>query len=99
MATPPRKSELNRRPVKWLTIGALVIIVVASFLYWNWIWGLIFWAWAWQMFTTGTAFLVEEIERDVSPVLFWILILMWFLFGAFYLASAVWPEILYPPVS
>ncbi len=76
--------SFDRRPgravggrVRWLTLGALAIVVTAVVFNFQWLWGLLFLYWAVPAFATGVTFLVEPIHRDENPWLYWIIVTMW----------------------
>ena len=66
---------------RWLTIVAIPVLVIATFMSWYWIWGCLFLYWAVPALRSGEAFLVEPIQRLQNPVLFWIITAMWAGFG------------------
>ena len=63
--------------VRWLTLGALAIVVTAVVFNFQWLWGLLFLYWAVPALATGVTFLVEPIYRDQNPWLYWIIVTMW----------------------
>ena len=63
--------------IRWITLGALAIVVAAVVFNFQWLWGLLFLFWAAPSLATGVTFLVEPIRREENPWLFWIITLMW----------------------
>ncbi|MGB0504705.1 MAG: hypothetical protein ACPGGK_00790 [Pikeienuella sp.] len=100
--TPKRKSETQKSRTgqnvwasqKWRTLIVLPVMIVATLLGWYAIWGLLFVYWGYLALTRGEVFLVEAINRDEDPALFWILMALWFGSGAYYIASAFYPNLL-----
>ena len=62
---------------KWKTIVALLIIYAAVILDWYWVWGLLFIMWTIPALYSGQTHLVEPINRDENPVLFWFIVITW----------------------
>ena len=62
---------------KWKTIVALAIVYLAVVLGWSWVWGLLFIMWTIPALYSGQTHLVEVINRDQNPVLFWLIIGTW----------------------
>lgn len=63
--------------IRWLTLAALAIVVVALVFDLNFIWGLLFLFWAGPSLFTGVTFLVEPIHRSENPRLFWTIVTLW----------------------
>ena len=63
--------------VRWLTLGALAIVIAAVIFNYQWIWGLLFLFWSAPSLVTGVTFLVEPIHRDENPWLFWVIVTLW----------------------
>lgn len=67
----------TRDGIKWPTLIALPVLVLATAMNWYWIWGCLFLYWAVPALRGGTAYLVEPIERDRDPLLFWLIVALW----------------------
>ena len=63
--------------MRWLTIVALAIVVVALVFNLEWVWGLFFLFWSGPSLFTGVTFLVEPVYRSENPWLFWIIVTLW----------------------
>ena len=63
--------------IRWLTLVALAIVVLALIFDLNFIWGLLFLFWAGPSLFTGVTFLVEPIHRSENPRLFWTIVSLW----------------------
>lgn len=63
--------------IRWLTLVALAIVVLALIFDLNFIWGLLFLFWAGPSLFTGVTFLVEPIHRSENPLLFWTIVSLW----------------------
>ncbi len=63
--------------IRWLTLVALAIVVLAFIFDLNFIWGLLFLFWAGPSLFTGVTFLVEPIHRSENPWLFWTIVSLW----------------------
>ena len=66
---------------KWLTVVAIPVLLVATYMSWYWIWGCLFLYWALPGLRNGQAYLIEPVDRTRNPVLFWIITAMWAGFG------------------
>jgi len=67
--------------VRLPTIIAIPILLIATYLEWYWVWGVLFVYWAVPAVLSGEVFLVEPIMRSDQPILFWIITAMWLGFG------------------
>ncbi len=65
------------RPVRWKSILALGFVGLGIYLNIHWIWGVIFIIWALTDIKNGTTYFMDDIPRKESPVLYWLVILMW----------------------
>ncbi len=63
--------------IRWFTLAALAIVVVAVLFDYQWIWGLLFLSWSAPSLVTGVVFLVEPVHRAENPRLFWIITILW----------------------
>ena len=70
--------------IKWLTVATLIVLFLATVQEWYWVWGVLFIYWGIGGIRSGAAFLVEDISRAESPILFWLISAMWIGFGVFY---------------
>ena len=72
-----RARSRARGGIRWLTLVALAIVVLALIFDLNFIWGLLFLFWAGPSLFTGVTFLVEPIHRSENPWLFWTIVSLW----------------------
>jgi len=56
---------------------ALILIIISILMEWNWVWGAIFIMWAIPSFYSGKTYLVQEIDKNKDPILFWLILMMW----------------------
>ena len=77
---------------KWPTLVALPVLVVATINNLYSIWGVLFIYWGLRSLFSGDVYLVESIERDKNPILFWIITAMWIGFGILYIFADFYPE-------
>lgn len=68
-------------PVRWKSILALIIIGLGVFFEWKWIWGAFCIIWAVIDLRRRETYLFEDIPRNESPVLYWIVVSLWLIFG------------------
>ena len=78
---------------KWPTVVSLVVLVVATFFDWYWVWGLLYLYWAVQSVGVGEAFLVQTVRRDRNPVLFWSVSAMWLILAVVVIATDLFPGV------
>ncbi len=71
---------------------ALPVLLVATFLQIYWLWGLLFLWWVVPSVMAGRTALVFDVERDSDPVLFWIVVILWGLFGAMMVVASLFPQ-------
>jgi hypothetical protein len=74
---------------KWPTLLAIAALAIATWYGWYWAWGLLFIYWAIGGLLTGDAFVVQSIERESNPILFWLITAMWGGFGVWYVYSDI----------
>lgn len=63
--------------VRWFTLVAIAIVLVAVIFDFQWVFGLLFLFWAAPSILTGETFLVEPVHRAENPWLFWIIVALW----------------------
>ena len=68
-------------PPVWLSALALLGLSVALYFNLSWPWGVLFIYWAIPSILSGQAFLIGPIDRGQSPILFWIVTVLWVLLG------------------
>jgi len=72
--------------MKWKTILALTAIAFSMIMDWYWIWGIIFLYWVIGDIKSGVSFIVEPIYKEVNPILYWIVVLLWSISGIYTLS-------------
>jgi len=80
---------------KWRTILGLIVIYIAMWFNWQWVWGILFLLWVIPDLFTGVTYFMEPIEKKETPVLYWIIILSWILMSLYSLAFLVFPDLAY----
>ena len=75
------------------TVVSLVVLVVATYFDWYWVWGLLYLYWAVQSVGVGEAFLVQTVRRDGNPVLFWSVSAMWFILAVLVIVTDLFPGV------
>ena len=75
-----------------INYAALPALLVATWLGWNWLWGLMFLWWLVPSVLYGEAFLVNEVKREEDPALFWFVVILWALFGCMMVAADLFPD-------
>ena len=82
-ASIPLKDRLGQQ--KWLTLIGLPILIYTTLTGIYSIWGLLFIYWGLMSARHGTVHLLEDIEQEENPVLFWLIELLWFGTGLLYI--------------
>ena len=77
---------------KWLTLIGLPVLLYTTFMGIYSVWGLLFVYWGLTSLRSGEVFLLEPVERDRDPALFWIIAVMWIGFGFMYVLTDFYPE-------
>ncbi|MEP1330700.1 hypothetical protein [Pseudophaeobacter sp.] len=70
---------------------ALPVLLLGAVFGYYWIWGLLFLWWLVPSVMTGQTALVFDIQRDEDPVLFWVVVIIWALFGVMMIAASLFP--------
>lgn len=100
MATPARTNQRNEafaeklKDQKWLTLVGMPILLVTTFNGIYSVWGLLFVFWGIVSIRAGEVFLLETVERNKDPVLYWIISILWIGFGLLYILTDFFPEYL-----
>lgn len=74
------------------TVAALVVLLGATVIGWTWVWGIFFLYWAVSGIVTGYAFVVQTIERDRNPALFWLISITWLVLAGLTIVYDFFPE-------
>ncbi len=64
------------------TVVALAALLIATWMDWQWVWGVFFLYWAVLGIMTGQAFVVRTVDQDESPLLFWLISVTWLVVAA-----------------
>ena len=57
------------------------VLMVATAMGYQSLWGLLFLYWTIPNFVTGHAFLLSDVTRDKDPILFWLIQIAWVVLG------------------
>ncbi len=74
------------------TVVALLVLLAATFVGWYWVWGILFLYWAVLGIVTGNAFVLQTVQRDESPLLFWLISVAWLILAALTILDGFFPE-------
>ena len=64
------------------TVAGLAALLIATWMDWQWVWGVFFLYWAVLGIMTGQAFVVRTVDQDESPLLFWLISVTWLVVAA-----------------
>nr|WP_239057217.1 radical SAM protein [Desulfovibrio sp. JC010] len=88
-----RKPKMNTGSnIKWKSMLALLLIGAALIMDMPWLWGILFLLWVIMDLKNRQTYLLEDISRDSNPVLYWIIVTMWF---GFTLTALSWHPAVY----
>lgn len=76
------------------SILGLVLLYLATFLNWQWAWGILFLFWVIPDLFTGITYFIEPISRKENPFIYWGIIGLWLFTGAYMLIDSLAPKIL-----
>ena len=74
------------------TVVALAALLIATWMDWQWVWGVFFLYWAVLGIMTGQAFVVRTVDQDESPLLFWLISATWLVVAALSIFYDLFPE-------
>lgn len=74
------------------TVVALAVLLVATWMDWQWVWGVFFLYWAVLGIVTRQAFVVRNVDQDESPLLFWLISVTWLVLAALSIFYDLFPE-------
>lgn len=75
------------KQMKWRSIIGLVLVYIAVFFNWYWLWGVLFLYWIIPDFFTGVTYFMEPISRQENPILYWAILLTWLALSLYLLAT------------
>jgi radical SAM superfamily enzyme YgiQ (UPF0313 family) len=84
----PILTSAKNRVVRWKSILALAMIAIGFFFNFYWIWGVLFILWAVNDLRQHHTYLLDDIPRSESPVLYTIVVAMWLFLGIWTLVFA-----------
>ncbi len=87
----PRLTSAPTYTFRWRSILALGAIAAAFLFDMYWVWGLILLSWAFIDIRHGATYLLEDIPRSESPLLYWTVVLMWVVLGVWALVASPGP--------
>jgi len=82
----------SRTHIKWRSIVGLIIIYIAMWLNWQWIWGLLFILWVIPDLFSGVTYFLEPVEKNKNPILYWVIIGSWILMSLYSFSSLFFPD-------
>lgn len=75
--------------IKWKAILGLAAVVIGMVMNWNIIFGVLYLTWGIQDLRSGYSFILEEVNRNDNPILYWSTVSIWLLSG-FYVLLEPW---------
>ena len=83
----------NLKNQKWLSLIGMPVLLASTFLGVYSFWGVMFVYWGVMSLRSGEVFLLEPIDREKDPALFWIISAMWIGFGLLYILTDFYPRV------
>lgn len=77
----------TRSPIAWRSLLGLGMIFLELWLNTGIIWGVFMLLWAIMGIQTGQTYILEILERQKHPILFWVTIFLWLLIAGFFFMS------------
>lgn len=72
---------------KWKTQLSIALIILAVVYEWSWLWALFAAINLWQAIKQDKVYLVEEIDKNENPLLYYLIIFLFCFFGIFSIGS------------
>lgn len=77
---------------KWRSVTGLIIIYVAMFFNWQWIWGILFLLWVIPDLKSGVTYFLDPVDKRNHPLLYWLIIISWLLMSIYSFSSLIFPN-------
>lgn len=90
-ASGPALTTGGRKITRWKSVLALGLIGVGLLFDLYWVWGILFLIWAFNDLLNRRTHLLDDIPRSESPILYWIIVLMWLLLGIWTVSVSATP--------
>lgn len=74
-----------------LNYATFAVLMVATAMGYQSLWGLLFLYWTIPNFYSGHAFLLSDVTRDEDPILFWLIQIAWVVLGLMMIAADFLP--------
>ena len=71
------QNQRSHHTPRWINIVVLAVLLIAIWMDWLWIWGILFIYWAVPSLLTGETHLVGSVPREEQPVIFWLVTALW----------------------
>lgn len=85
--TSQKPSTKVNRNLPWKTLLGLGLILIELVLNTGIIWGVFMLLWAVMGISSGQTYILEILERQAHPILFWVTIHLWLFIAAFFFMS------------
>ncbi len=82
----------KQKSFKWRTISGLILLYIAIWYDWQWIWGILFLIWVIPDLFSGVTYFIEPIAKKEDPVLYWIIVVSWLLMSIYSFAFLFFSE-------
>ncbi len=71
----------------WKTISALILMGLAIYFDWQWFWAIFIFLGLINMLKSKSIHFVEEVSKEESPKLYWVMITIWSLLALYSILS------------
>ena len=78
--------------IKWRSILGLILIYIALWFNWSWLWGVLFLFWAVAGILSDMTYFMEPIKKEENPILYWAINISWLLMAIYCFFPLVFPN-------
>lgn len=82
----------HEKQFKYRSIVGLILLYLAMWFEWQWVWGLLFIMWVIPDLISGVTYFLEPVDKKNHPILYWIIIGSWILLSLFSFSSLIFPD-------
>ena len=82
----------TQQTTKWRALIGLIILYIAMWYDWQWIWGILFLMWVIPDIFSGITYFIEPVDKENHPLLYWAIIVSWILLRIASFLYAIFPE-------
>ena len=73
----------------------LILLYVAMWFNWQWIWGVLFLIWVIPDLFSGITYFIEPIQKKEHPTLYWVIVSTWVILSLYSFSTLFFPDLKY----